>query len=146
MTLTRHVVAAVDEIAPGTSKVVDVNGRAIGIFNVNGEFFALLNRCPHAGAELCKGRIVGLVQSDGVGDYQLQRQDEFLRCPWHGWEFEIRTGQSWCDPKSVRARQFPVTVERGADLVKGPYVAETFPVSREEEYLVVDMAAARTGR
>jgi hypothetical protein len=51
-------------------------------------------------------------------------------------------GQSWCDPKSVRARQFQVTVEAGAALVKGPYVAETFPVSVEEDYLVVELAAA----
>jgi nitrite reductase/ring-hydroxylating ferredoxin subunit len=138
MTLTRHVVAAVDEIAPGTSKVVDVNGRAIGIFNVNGEYFALLNRCPHAGAELCKGQIVGLVQSDGVGDYQLQRQDEFLRCPWHGWEFEIRTGQSWCDPRKTRIRKFDVKVEPGETLVKGPYRAETFAVSVEQNYLVIE--------
>jgi nitrite reductase/ring-hydroxylating ferredoxin subunit len=137
-TLTRHVVATVDEIAPGTSKVVDVNGRAIGIFNVNGEYFALLNRCPHAGAELCKGRIVGLVQSDGVGDYQLQRHDEFLRCPWHGWEFEIRTGQSYCDPRKTRIRKFDVKVEPGETLVKGPYRAETFAVSVEQNYLVIE--------
>ncbi len=47
-----------------------------------------------------------------------------------------------CDPKSVRARQFQVTVEPGAELVKGPYVAETFPVSVEEDYLVVELTAA----
>jgi nitrite reductase/ring-hydroxylating ferredoxin subunit len=62
-----------------------------------------------------------------------------LRCPWHGWEFDIRTGQSWCDPTSVRARQFQVTVEPGEKLVKGPYVAETFPVSVEEDYLVLEL-------
>ncbi len=51
----------------------------------------------------------------------------------------MRTGQSWCDPKSVRARQFQVTVEPGEALVKGPYVAESFPVAIEEEYLVVEL-------
>ena len=69
------------------------------------------------------------------------RERVFLRCPWHGWEYDIRTGQSWCDPKSVRARQYQVTVEAGAELVKGPYVAETFPVSVEEDYLVVELSA-----
>jgi 3-phenylpropionate/trans-cinnamate dioxygenase ferredoxin subunit len=91
------------------------------------------------GAELCKGWIVGLVQSDGPGDYRVTRPGEFLRCPWHGWEFDIRTGQSWCDPKSVRARNFKVQVEHGSDLVKGPYVAETFAVTVEEDYLVIDL-------
>ena len=98
----------------------------------------MLNRCPHAGAELCKGRIVGLVQSNGVGDYQLQRHDEFLRCPWHGWEFEIRTGQSYCDPRKTRIRKFDVKVEPGETLVKGPYRAETFAVSVEQNYLVIE--------
>ena len=73
MTTTRHIVPTVDEIAPGASKVVNVNGREFGIFNVDGEFFALLNRCPHMAAELCKGAIVSLVQSGGVGDYQVGR-------------------------------------------------------------------------
>ena len=136
---TRHIVASVDDIAPGTSKVVDINGRASGIFNVNGEFCALLNRCPHAAAELCKGTIVGLVQSDGVGDYQLQRHGEFIRCPWHGWEFEIRSGQSYCDPRKTRARQFDVKVEPGETLVKGPSSAVTFAVQVERNYLVIEM-------
>ena len=74
-----------------------------------------------------------------AGHLPAERDREFLRCPWHGWEFDIRTGQSWCDPKSTRARQFQVTVEPGEKLVKGPYVAETFPVSVEEEYLVVEV-------
>jgi nitrite reductase/ring-hydroxylating ferredoxin subunit len=134
----RQVVARAVEVAPGHCKIVNVNGREIGVFNLNGEYFALANRCPHEGGPLCRGNIIPLVQSDGPGHYRLARRQEFLRCPWHGWEFEIRTGQSWCDPKSTRARQFQVKVESGETLVKGPYVAETFPVSIEEDYLVVE--------
>ena len=136
--MKRQVVARAVEVAPGHCKIVNVNGREIGVFNLNGEYFALANRCPHEGGPLCQGHIIPLVQSDGPGHYRLARHQEFLRCPWHGWEFEIRTGQSWCDPKSTRARQFQVKVESGAALVKGPYVAETFPVSVEEDYLVVE--------
>ena len=137
--MKRQVVARAGEVAPGQCKIVSVAGREIGVFNVDGRYFALANRCPHEGGPLCQGRIVALVQSDGPGHYALTRDREFLRCPWHGWEFDIRTGQSWCDLKSTRARQFQVTVEPGETLVKGPYVAETFPVSVEEEYLVVDV-------
>ncbi len=136
--MKRQVVARAVEVAPGHCKIVNVNGREIGVFNLNGEYFALANRCPHEGGPLCQGKIIALVQSDGPGNYRLARHQEFLRCPWHGWEFEIRTGQSWCDPKSTRARQFQVKVESGETLVKGPYVAETFPVSVEEDYLVVE--------
>ena len=136
--MTRQVVARALEVAPGHCKIVNVSGREIGVFNIDGQYFALANRCPHEGGPLCEGRMIALVQSDGPGHYELTRDREFLRCPWHGWEFDIRTGQSWCDPKSTRARQFQVTVEPGEKLVKGPYVAETFPVSVEEEYLVVE--------
>ncbi len=62
-----------------------------------------------------------------------------LRCPWHGWEYDIRTGQSWCEPESVKARTYDVAVEPGATLAKGPFVAETFPVSVERDYVVVTM-------
>ena len=62
-----------------------------------------------------------------------------LRCPWHGWEFDIRNGQSWFDPKRFRIRSYPVVVESGAELHKGPYVAETFPVHIEDNYVIVEV-------
>jgi 3-phenylpropionate/trans-cinnamate dioxygenase ferredoxin subunit len=135
----RHVVARADEVLPGTSRIVSVQGREIGVFNVKGEYYALANRCPHQGGSLCLGKIGGLVLSDGPGNYRVVRPGEFIRCPWHGWEFDIRTGQSYCDPKSTKVRAFQVTVEPGEELVKGPYVAETFPVLVEGQYLVVQM-------
>ncbi|HST76325.1 MAG TPA: Rieske (2Fe-2S) protein [Acetobacteraceae bacterium] len=137
--MARHVVASVGEIAPGDCKIVTVQGREIGVFNVGGEHFALINRCPHEGAPLCRGVLVGLAESDRPGQFRLVRQGEMLRCPWHGWEFDIRTGQSWCDPDTVRARSYAVTVEPGETLAKGPFVAETVPVSVEREYVVVEI-------
>ena len=137
--MSRHVVAKAGEIAPGTSKLVTVKGREIGIFNVQGAYYALANRCPHEGGSLCLGRITGLVTSEGPGQYKLIRKGEFLRCPYHGWEFEIATGQSYCDPKSMRIRQFSVEVAPGEEVVKGPYIAESFAVSVEEDYVVVEV-------
>ena len=115
-----------------------MNGRAIVVFNLGGEFFALNNRCPHRGGSLCQGRQTGLVESDGPGNYRYSRPGEIIRCPWHGWEFDIRTGQSWCDPTRVRARPYTVSVQPGTRLVAGPYVAETVPVSVENDYVVVE--------
>jgi 3-phenylpropionate/trans-cinnamate dioxygenase ferredoxin subunit len=135
----RHVVAAVGDIAEGERKLVSLEGREIGVFNVKGEFYALLNKCPHSGAELCRGMVIGLAQSDEPGEYKLTRHGEFLRCPWHGWEFDIRTGQSWFDPAKVRTRAYKTTIEPGAELVKGPYVAETFAIRVEENYVIIDI-------
>jgi nitrite reductase/ring-hydroxylating ferredoxin subunit len=135
----KHVVGAAKDIPPGSRTLVEVRGRPIVIFNIDGEFFGLHNRCPHLGGPLCHGVLTGLVESDEPGQYRYTRQGEILRCPWHGWEFDVRTGQSWCTPDKVKARRYPVEVEAGAKLVEGPYVAETVPVTIEEEYVVVEL-------
>ena len=148
--MAKYVVASVDEIPPGERKIVEVAGRSIGVFNVGGTFFALRNRCPHQGGPLCTGRLSGFLRADLPGEYQYSRKGEILRCPWHGWEFDVRNGQSWFDPRRTRVRSYEVTVESGAQLVeevgapapglqKGPYVAETYPVSVEQQYVLVEI-------
>lgn len=145
------VVATADEIAPGDHKIVDVDGRSIGVFNVGGEYFALRNTCPHAGGPLCQGRLSGFVISNEPGQYEYVRRGEFIRCPWHQWEFDVRTGQSWFDPAKTRVRRYEARRTTGSDLLtdevelveaglrKGPYVAETYPVSADGEYVVLEL-------
>ena len=142
--MARHVVALAREIPEGSRKLVQVRGRPIAVFNVRGEYFALVDRCPHKGGSLCAGKLTGLVQSLEPGRYVYSRPDEILRCPWHGWEFDIRTGKSACDPERVRAMRYDVEVEGGDALVEEiakeelPSV-ETFEVSVEEDYVVIEM-------
>ena len=137
--MARHVVAAAADIPPGDRRIVTVQGREVGVFNLGGEFFALLNRCPHQGGALCRGQQVGMVTSTEPGRFDYSRPGEMLRCPWHAWEFDIRTGQSWCDPDDLRVRRFAVHVEPGEALARGPYVAETVPVTVEHEYVVIEV-------
>src|SRR5215475_926155 len=137
--MPRHVVARTSEIPPGGNKVVEIDGRDIVVFHVNGEFFALLNRCPHEGAPLDKAACVARLTSPEPGVYHRSRVGELLRCPWHGWEFDMRNGQSWFDPKRFKVRSYPVAVETGEELQKGPYVAETFPVHVEDSYVIVEV-------
>jgi nitrite reductase/ring-hydroxylating ferredoxin subunit len=137
--MSKHVVAAVADLPPGSRKLVTVNGRPIAVFNLGGEFFGLMNRCPHQGGDLCAGDLTGLVTADLPGEYRMSRPGEIIRCPWHGWEFDVRTGQSWCDPARIRTKQYAVEVASGDALVKGPYIAETIPVAVEEEYVVVEV-------
>lgn len=138
----RFVVGTVEEIPEGGRTVVEIAGRSVGVFNIKGEFFALRNICPHQGGPLCRGRLTGFVEASVPGEYRYTRQGEILRCPWHGWEFDVKTGQSWWDPAQVRVRTYAVTVEEGqAGLQPGPYTAETYPVSvevdAEQSYVVV---------
>ncbi|MFT8247294.1 Rieske (2Fe-2S) protein [Roseomonas sp. BN140053] len=62
-----------------------------------------------------------------------------LRCPWQGWEFDIRTGQSFCDPQGTFVKRYAVTVEPGEALARGPLRAETVPVAVEQDYLVIEV-------
>jgi len=137
--MTRHIVATVEDIPAGHRQRVMLNGRPIVIFNLAGEFYGLFDRCPHQGARLSDGHLTGLLEAASPGDYRYSRQGEILRCPWHAWEFDIRTGKSYCDPARVRTRAYPVTVAAGAALVEGPYQAETLRVSVEQDYVVVDI-------
>lgn len=137
--MARHVVAKAAELPPGQRRRVEIEGRAILVLNIDGELFALSDKCPHRGGSLSDGKLTGLVESDEPGDYRYSRQGEILRCPWHQWEFDVRTGRSWCDPRRLRLMNFAVSVEPGAKLVEGPYVAETFAVTVEDDYVVVEV-------
>jgi nitrite reductase/ring-hydroxylating ferredoxin subunit len=125
--MAHYIVAKAGDIAAGASRAATIGGREIAVFNLDGEYFALLNRCPHEGGPLCQGRRTHLVQSKRPGTYDVSRAGEMLRCPWHGWEFDIRTGKSYCDPDKIRSRAYVVTVEPGQRVVEGPY------------YIVVEM-------
>ena len=109
--MARHVVCYADELLPGERRIVELEGRSIGVFNVNNQFYAVRNRCPHKGAPLCKGMIKGLVTSTKPYEYNVTRDGEILRCPWHGWEFDLLTGKSVFNPHRLRVKSYDVSVE-----------------------------------
>ncbi len=135
--MAKHIVAATADFPPGSRRLVETGERRIAVFNVRGEFYALNDRCPHEGGSLCKGKLTGLVVAQQPGAYEWTRDGEIIRCPWHGWEFDLRTGRSQCDPAKVRVRLFDVHVENGSELTG--LTAETFPVTIENDYVVLDV-------
>ena len=153
----RIEVCPVDDLPPGERTIVDVDGlpHAIGVFNVDGSFYALANVCPHHLAPLCKGTVTGEVCSSGVGDFEFTRDGEIIECPWHGWKFDITNGTSVFNPHKLRTRTYEATVESGRNeaemgeeaseeideygtALKGdePPV-ETYDVDVEREYVVL---------
>jgi nitrite reductase (NADH) small subunit/3-phenylpropionate/trans-cinnamate dioxygenase ferredoxin subunit len=93
-----------DEIPAGGSKVVQVRGLSVAIFNVAGTFYAVENTCPHQGGPLGEGYL----EENGV-----------ISCPWHGWTFDLKTGVSPLD-RDVRVGCYPVRVEEGLLVVELP--------------------------
>jgi nitrite reductase/ring-hydroxylating ferredoxin subunit len=112
--MIRHAVCAVDELPPGTMKLVPVGKFGVGVYNVNGSLHAIANYCRHEGAPLCEGFVGGTNQyaPETPGQLRRVREGQIVRCPWHQWEFDITTGQSVADPR-MRVRTYEVDVSDG---------------------------------
>jgi nitrite reductase/ring-hydroxylating ferredoxin subunit len=159
------VVGKVSDFENGDRKIIDVNGKSIGVFRIDDQFYALRNRCPHQFGPLCVGTLAPRAVSSGPGDVRMDSGPPLLACPWHGWEYDIATGQSFMGPGhgNMAALAYDVSVLPGSELaraeegqargiqaradgrVPGPYVAETVPVSVEQDYVVVEDSPARRG-
>lgn len=100
------------DLLPGERRLLEVDGKQVGIFNVKGEYHALHNRCPHMGGNLCEGPVTGTTLPAEGYEFVYGREGEIVRCAWHGWEFDIVTGVSLVNPQ-IRARTYQVAVENG---------------------------------
>jgi nitrite reductase/ring-hydroxylating ferredoxin subunit len=89
-------VANLSELAPGSAKAVEVKGKAIALFNVEGTIYATDNTCLHRGGPLGEGELMG----------------EVVICPWHLWEYNVRTGEM-VGNSSVKVVTHPVQIEGG---------------------------------
>jgi 3-phenylpropionate/trans-cinnamate dioxygenase ferredoxin subunit len=136
MPKTTHQVCKVDDLPVGERKIVEIDGKSIGVFNVHGKFHAIRNSCPHQLAPLCLGRVSGTTLPGKVGEYNYGRDGEIIRCPWHGWEFDITTGRSVFNPHRCRVRSYQVTVETTDD--DGAVVQEQRRVGEDEPDPAVD--------
>lgn len=91
----KTLVAEEGELAEhGQRKVVNVQGIEIGIFNQEGEYYAVANHCVHQGGPLCEGDISTGYDLDEDGELVYDREDRVIECPWHRWSFDITTGKS----------------------------------------------------
>ena len=87
-------VIGVGDLPPGKGHVTEVNGREIAIFNVDGTFFAVDNTCAHRGGPLGEGELEG----------------DVVTCPWHSWEYNVRTGIS-LTTRSASVKTYEVKIE-----------------------------------
>jgi nitrite reductase/ring-hydroxylating ferredoxin subunit len=94
------VVATLAQVPDGCMKRVEVDGEGVCLYNVGGEIFASLDACPHRGASLSEGDLDGSV----------------VMCPFHAWEFDVRTGECVSLPEARRLARLAVCVD--GDVVK----------------------------
>ena len=105
-------VAALGELAVGERRIVTVADKSIGVFNTGEQIVAVLNICPHAFAPICRGKFGGTTLPSKPGEFVWGRENEILRCPWHGWEFDLHSGQCLTDQRKLK--RFPVHIRDGA--------------------------------
>ena len=111
MTEKRFEICPASELPPGERRIEPLDGVSVGVFNVDGDYHAMKNDCPHQRAPLCEGKLTGTNTSDTPGEYNWERDGQIVTCPWHGWEFDVTTGESVFNPHSVKAKTFETAVE-----------------------------------
>ena len=99
MALERHIICKPDAVPDGQGKAFVVNGMSVALFNVDGEFFALEDRCSHMNVTI----------SDGY----VNKRELCVACPWHGAQFDLRTGEVMTPPACENINACPVYVKEG---------------------------------
>ena len=113
------VVGRVGELAEGERRVISCDGTEIGVFNVDGELVAWYNQCAHRGGPVCQGRVYHQVREpvDEHGETRMLQHDpkrKNIVCPWHGWEYDLKTGEFVVD-RGRRLKKYEV-VEKGGKI------------------------------
>ena len=114
------VVGTAADFPPGTHRIVEVDGREVGVFNIGGRLYGLANRCAHQGGPLCAAkRTTGTLLAEPP-DYtpRWALEGEIVACPWHGLEYHVPTGRCLADPR-ISIRRYEVTLD-GDDVVVTP--------------------------
>lgn len=106
-----HRVGDVDAVRRDGCRIVEVDGRRVGVISVGEEFFAIQDRCPHMGASMCTGSLGGTFVSSAPHELVYGMDDRVIRCPWHGWEFALETGRSLLEPGRYGLKTYAVTIE-----------------------------------
>lgn len=114
------------DLDEGARLIVDIGGREIGLLAHEGTLFAYENRCLHQGGPVCEGKIFGRVQAilgpdQSVLGERFSTGEPRLVCPWHGWEYDLRTGR-WASDARRGLRRYDVVEREGAVYVVVPDV------------------------
>lgn len=96
--MAEHIVAEADELGDGDRLVTELEGREVGVFNIDGEYYAYTSWCAHQSGPICEGTLGGTREAEFdpetlETDSSWGREGYVLRCPWHEWEYDVRTGE-----------------------------------------------------
>lgn len=112
-----YVAGRVEDLPPGSVTLLPIGKFGIGLYNIKGRYYAVTNYCSHRGGPVCVGPTVPKYESEEPYQISTSRDGEYLRCPWHGWDYELASGQALVADKKLRTHS--VIVEDGDVIVLG---------------------------
>ena len=116
--MAEQFVGKASEINDGDRRIVFVGDREIGVFKDNGQFYAYSNVCLHQGGPACEGmminNVVDVIEKDRTYHGQIYGDEMHFVCPWHGYEYDLKTGECIGDRKQ-KLRKYEI-VTRGDDI------------------------------
>jgi nitrite reductase/ring-hydroxylating ferredoxin subunit len=120
--MTEHVVCKEEELEPGERILVELEGRDIAVFNVDGELYAYTNWCVHQAGPICQGTLSGTRTASFDSEtlettLKWEKEGEILTCPWHGWEYDVTRGDCLSRAK-IRLITHDVRSSDGAVIVE----------------------------
>jgi len=134
-------IGRVSEFSDPDRKIIGFDRFEIAVFKLDGQFYAYLNHCPHMGGPACQGKIIARVEEDLAQDRTsrgmvFSKTDLHVVCPWHGFEFDIRTGVHPGNPRA-RLRKIKLQVQGGDIVISVPAQGEQIPVMQETDISIV---------
>lgn len=113
----KRIVCRRDELGPGEMRtIMKGNAPVVVVCSAKEEYYAVRGVCPHQGGMLGAGQLAALTISDAPGVYRLAKTKQVLRCPWHSFDYDVKTGRCVGDPH-LRVKTYPVSVENGEIVV-----------------------------
>lgn len=109
----KHRAGSAAEFPAQSCTVREIAGRRIAIWHHEGTFYATRDSCPHMGAPLSSGSISGTMLPSPAKEYSYGMEGHVLRCPWHGYEFCLDTGEPLFGTSALRVVTYPVSIEGG---------------------------------
>ncbi|WIV65900.1 Rieske (2Fe-2S) protein [Natrialbaceae archaeon AArc-T1-2] len=115
--MSEYEVASVDDVDDGERVTIQLEGREISVFNLDGEYKAYNNWCAHQAGPACEGNVTGTTEVEydrETTELELNycREGEILNCPWHGWEYDLTSGEC-LSRQGVKLPEYPTEVRDG---------------------------------
>jgi nitrite reductase (NADH) small subunit len=101
------------ELLEGERQLVELDGVEIAVFNVDGNLYAIANKCPHQGVPMVYGSIGGTQLPSNPQEYVYGLHNKIISCPLHGWEFDLKTGKTIFAPDKVSIKSYDIKEEEG---------------------------------